>query len=58
MLETYLRDKSYQLSDIVKFYPATRFVNDSGKIATDITNKYFVMNNAPLLDEKQKAAEA
>ncbi|CAG9558261.1 unnamed protein product [Danaus chrysippus] len=58
MLETYLRDKSYQLSDIVKFYPATRFVNDSGKVATDITNKYFVMHNAPVLDEKQKAAEA
>ncbi|CAK1554101.1 unnamed protein product [Leptosia nina] len=56
VLETYLKDKALHLREIIKYYPATRYVNDSGKEMTDITNKYFVMQNAPT-DERRKAIE-
>ncbi|XP_022125157.2 prostaglandin E synthase 2 [Pieris rapae] len=56
VLETYLRDKQMQLRDIIKYYPSTRYTNDSGKEVTDITNKYFVMLNSTT-SEKKKIAE-
>ncbi|XP_075990878.1 prostaglandin E synthase Su(P) [Anticarsia gemmatalis] len=56
VLETYMRDKA-SLRDIIKFYPVTKYINDTGKDATDITNKYFIMHNAPVPDEKERAAE-
>ncbi|XP_045784849.1 prostaglandin E synthase 2 [Maniola jurtina] len=58
VLETYLSDKSYQLQDIIKFYPITRFVDDTGKTTTDVTNKYFIMHNSTVPDEKQRNIEA
>ncbi|CAH0716420.1 unnamed protein product, partial [Brenthis ino] len=58
ILETYLRDKSYELSDIIKFYPLTRYVTDAGKSTLDVTNKYFVMSSSVVPDEKQRAIEA
>ncbi|CAH2035194.1 unnamed protein product, partial [Iphiclides podalirius] len=57
ILETFLRDKTSQLRDIVKFYPLTRYINDAGKSTTDITNKYFIMNNSSVPDENERAAE-
>lgn len=57
VLETYLRDKSSHLQDIIKFYPATSYLNDDSKQVTDITNKYFIMHNAPVPDEREKMAE-
>lgn len=57
VLETYLRDKSSDLRDVVKFYPVTNYPNDDGKNVTDITNKYFIMHNAPVPDEREKQAE-
>lgn len=57
VLETYLRDKSTGLREIVKFYPATKFVNDAGTETTDIANKYFIMHQANVPDEKEKALE-
>ncbi|KAJ8737700.1 hypothetical protein PYW08_000295 [Mythimna loreyi] len=57
VLETYLRDKSTGLREIIKFYPATKFVNDSGTETTDIANKYFIMHQANVPDEKEKALE-
>ncbi|XP_045458584.1 prostaglandin E synthase 2 [Melitaea cinxia] len=57
ILETYLRDKTYSLQDIVKFYPLSKFENDSGKTTTDVTNKYFIMHNSPVPDEKQRNLE-
>lgn len=58
VLETFLRDKSSQLQDIVKFYPITKFFNDEGKEITDVTNKYFIMHNAVVPDQKERTAEA
>ncbi|XP_047544302.1 prostaglandin E synthase 2 [Vanessa atalanta] len=57
ILETHIRDKSYSLRDIVKFYPVSKFENDSGKPTTDVTNKYFIMHNSAVPDEKQRVAE-
>lgn len=57
VLETYLRDKSTDLREIVKFYPATKFVNDAGTETTDIANKYFIMHQANVPDEREKALE-
>lgn len=57
VLETYFQDKSLQLTDVIKFYPVTKYVNDSGTDATDIANKYFIMHNAQVPDEKERAAE-
>lgn len=57
ILETHLRDKTYSLQDIVKFYPLSKFENDSGKITSDVTNKYFIMHNSPVPDEKQRNVE-
>lgn len=57
ILETYMMDKGIQLPEIVKFYPATKFVNDSGKDVTEIANKYFIMHNAAVPDEKEREAE-
>nr|XP_021188017.2 prostaglandin E synthase 2 [Helicoverpa armigera] len=56
VLETYLKDKSTELREIIKFYPVTKFVNDSGKDTTDIANKYFIMHQANV-DEKEKTRE-
>ncbi|CAH4038763.1 prostaglandin E synthase 2 [Pieris brassicae] len=53
VLETYLRDKPMPLRDIIKYYPATRYTNDSGKEVTDITNKYFVMLNSATSEKKK-----
>ncbi|XP_049885011.1 prostaglandin E synthase 2 [Pectinophora gossypiella] len=58
VLETYLRDKNLQLRDVIKFYPATRFKNDEGKLTTDVTNKYYIMHNAPVPDERERKEEA
>ncbi|XP_045509417.1 prostaglandin E synthase 2 [Colias croceus] len=55
VLETYLRDKALQLREIIKYYPATHYVNDDGKGTTDITNKYFVMHNAGISDKHRDA---
>ncbi|KAM3968561.1 prostaglandin E synthase Su(P) [Aphomia sociella] len=57
VLETHLRDKSSQLQEIVKFYPTTKYVNDAGRNTTDITNKYFIMHNNTVPDERERAAE-
>ncbi|KAG6458005.1 prostaglandin E synthase 2 [Manduca sexta] len=57
VLETYLQDKSNQLRDIIKFYPITKYVNDSGKECTEIANKYFIMHNAVAQSEKEKTME-
>ncbi|XP_072931069.1 prostaglandin E synthase 2 [Epargyreus clarus] len=57
ILETHLKDKSLQLPEIVKFYPATRYENEERKMITDITNKYFIMHNGPVPDDKERAAE-
>lgn len=57
VLETYLQDKSSQLRDIIKFYPATKYLNDDGKSTTDIANKYFIMHNAVVPDERERIAE-
>lgn len=57
VLETYLQDKSISLRNIIKFYPVTKYLNDAGKEATDITNKYFVMHQTFVPDEKEKNAE-
>ncbi|CAG9781865.1 unnamed protein product [Diatraea saccharalis] len=57
VLETFLRDKSCQLRDIVKFYPATKYTNDDGNKITDIANKYFIMHNGAVPDERERAAE-
>ncbi|XP_028162322.1 prostaglandin E synthase 2, partial [Ostrinia furnacalis] len=57
VLETYLRDKASQLQEIIKFYPATKYVNDDGKSTTEIANKYFVMHNAVVPDERERAIE-
>lgn len=57
VLETYLQDKSAELKEIVKFYPVSKYVNETGNDATDIANKYFIMHNAQVPDEREKAAE-
>lgn len=57
VLETFLRDKSSQLRDVIKFYPTTKYDNDDGKKTTDIANKYFVMHNAAVPDERERAVE-
>ncbi|XP_026759547.1 prostaglandin E synthase 2 [Galleria mellonella] len=57
VLETHLRDKSSELREVVQFYPVTRYLNDAGKDTTDITNKYFIMHNNAVPDEREKAAE-
>lgn len=57
ILETYWSDTSLQLNDIIKFYPLYRYTTDAGKSATDVTNKYFVMNNSAVPDEKQRIVE-
>ncbi|XP_059045978.1 prostaglandin E synthase 2 [Achroia grisella] len=57
VLETYLQDKSSQLREVAKFYPVTTYLNDAGKNTTDITNKYFIMHNTTVPDEREKAAE-
>ncbi|CAH0703394.1 unnamed protein product [Spodoptera exigua] len=58
VLETYLKDKSSELREIIKFYPVTKFVNETGNDTTDIANKYFIMHQANVPDEKEKALEA
>ncbi|XP_050684210.1 prostaglandin E synthase 2 isoform X2 [Leptidea sinapis] len=57
ILETYLRDKSLQLREIIKYYPITRYQNDTGNEVTDITNKYFIMHNAHSISSKEKEDE-
>lgn len=57
ILETYLMEKGAQLCEIIKFYPVSKYVNESGKEVTEIANKYYIMHNAPVLDEKEKQAE-
>ncbi|KAJ2954413.1 hypothetical protein O0L34_g2678 [Tuta absoluta] len=57
VLETYLRDQSQQLQEVVKYYPPNTFLTDDGKKSSDITNKYFVMHNAPIQDKKEREAE-
>ncbi|CAK1588199.1 unnamed protein product [Parnassius mnemosyne] len=57
MLETFLRDKTLQLHEIIKFYPITKYINEDGKNTTDITNKYFIMHNSTNVHEKEKRAE-
>lgn len=57
ILETYLLDKKSQLTEIIKFYPVSQFVNDAGKNITEITNKYFIMHNSPLSNDNEKSAE-
>lgn len=56
-LETYMHDRTLSLREIVKFYPVTKYINESGVETTEIANKYFIMHNAPVPDEKEKAAE-
>lgn len=58
ILETYLSDTSLQLNDIIKFYPLYRYTTDAGKSASDVTNKYFVMSNSAVPDEKQRIVES
>ncbi|XP_013189219.1 prostaglandin E synthase 2 [Amyelois transitella] len=58
ILETHLRDKSSQLQEVIKFYPQTKFISDDGKETTDIANKYFIMHNTAVPDEKERAEEA
>ncbi|KAJ0183790.1 hypothetical protein K1T71_000213 [Dendrolimus kikuchii] len=57
ILDTYLMEKGAQLREIIKFYPVTKYMNESGKDVTEIANKYFIMHNAPVPDEKEKEAE-
>ncbi|KAI5641360.1 glutaredoxin domain-containing protein [Phthorimaea operculella] len=57
VLETYLRDQSQPLQEVVKYYPPNSFLTDDGKKASDITNKYFVMHNAPIQDKNEREAE-
>lgn len=57
VLETYLKDKSIGLREIIKFYPVTKYVNNTGNESTDIANKYFIMHQANVPDEKEKAFE-
>ncbi|XP_022832762.1 prostaglandin E synthase 2 [Spodoptera litura] len=57
VLETCLKDKSSELREIIKFYPVTKFVNETGNESTDIANKYFIMHQANVPDEKEKALE-
>ncbi|RVE49247.1 hypothetical protein evm_006139 [Chilo suppressalis] len=57
VLETFLKDRSSKLRDVVKFYPATKYTNDDGKQTTDIANKYFIMHNAVVPDERERATE-
>lgn len=57
VLETYFKDKTMPLRNIVKFFPVTKYLNDTGKETTDITNKYYVMHSTFVPDEKEKAAE-
>lgn len=57
VLETFLRDKSTQLREVLKYYPANNYVNDDGKQVTDIPNKYFIMHNADVNSEKEKKTE-
>lgn len=56
-LETYFRDRTTQLTEVIKFYPITKYTNDDGKSTTDITNKYFVMYNSPVPDQKERIEE-
>ncbi|XP_013137897.1 PREDICTED: prostaglandin E synthase 2 [Papilio polytes] len=56
-LETYFRDRTTQLTEVIKFYPITRYTNDDGKSTTDITNKYFVMHNSSVPDQKERVEE-
>ncbi|CAD0194166.1 unnamed protein product [Chrysodeixis includens] len=57
VLETYFQDKTLELTDVIKFYPVSKYMTDSGSEATDIANKYFIMHNAQVPDEKERAAE-
>lgn len=58
ILETYLLDTTTQLRDIIKYYPITNYQNNDGKKTSEVVNKYFVMHNKPLLNNKEKVAEA
>ncbi|XP_041986178.1 prostaglandin E synthase 2 [Aricia agestis] len=58
VLETYLRDKSHQLTDVVKFYPIAKYDDENGKSVVDITNKYFIMHNASVPNTNERTAEA
>ncbi|XP_035431091.1 prostaglandin E synthase 2 [Spodoptera frugiperda] len=58
VLETYLKDKTSELRELIKFYPVTKFVTETGNESTDIANKYFIMHQANVPDEKEKALEA
>ncbi|KAF9804761.1 hypothetical protein SFRURICE_007664 [Spodoptera frugiperda] len=58
VLETYLKDKTSELRELIKFYPVTKFVTETGSESTDIANKYFIMHQANVPDEKEKALEA
>lgn len=58
VLETYMRDKSVPLTEIVKFYPVNRFPAENGKQVSEVANRYFVMHNAPVPDQKEAKAEA
>ncbi|CAL8247902.1 unnamed protein product [Merluccius merluccius] len=42
-LKTYLVTKKSSLSEVLRFYPEMRSVNDSGKEVTEFNNKYWLM---------------
>lgn len=58
VLETYMRDKSAQLTDIIKFYPVNQFPAENGKKISEVANRYFIMHNAPVPDQKEAKTEA
>ncbi|XP_055531324.1 prostaglandin E synthase 2 [Wyeomyia smithii] len=43
VLSSYLRDKSQDIDELVKYYPSVTYVNDAGRKTSDIMNKYFLM---------------
>ncbi|KAG7313230.1 hypothetical protein JYU34_000329 [Plutella xylostella] len=57
VLETHLRDRTAQIKELIRFYPATRYTADDGKQTTEISNKYFIMHNQPMNNEAVRNAE-
>lgn len=43
VLSSYLIDPATSIQDLVKYYPSISYMNDAGKKAHDVLNRYFVI---------------
>lgn len=53
-LASYLHDRNQGLEEVVKFYPSISFTDDDGKLKNDILNRYFLMYQGNIPQDKTK----